>query len=290
MTTQQVELVAARSYHAEVRGRLLREPAALVCLAILVVLLIAAVAAPLLAPYDPNAVSVGSRLLPIGSSGHLLGTDELGRDMLSRLMYGGRLSLLTGILPILVAATIGIILGAVIAYVGGPVGSILARAVDMSYAFPAILIGIAVTASLGPGTANSIIALSIAFIPPITRVAESATRQVIALEYIEAARCAGARPGLIIRTQILPNVFGPVFVYASGMVGLSISVGAGLSFLGLGAPPPTAEWGAMLSSLREAIYTQPVVVALPGLFILLASVAFNVLSDGMRDALDVREV
>ncbi len=289
MTAQQAELVAARSYNAEVRGRLLREPAALACVAVLGLLLVSAIAAPLLAPYDPNAVSVGARLLPIGSAGHLLGTDELGRDMLSRLMYGGRLSLLTGILPILLAATVGVMLGAVIAYVGGPVGSALGRAVDMSYAFPAILIGIAVTASLGPGTANSIIALSIAFIPPITRVAESATRQVIALEYIEAARCAGARSPLIIRTQILPNIFGPVFVYASGMVGLSISVGAGLSFLGLGAPPPTAEWGAMLSSLRESIYTQPLVVALPGLFILLASVAFNVLSDSLRDALDVRE-
>lgn len=289
MTAHQPELVAVRSYQAEVRGRLLGDPAAVLCLGILAILVLSAIFAPLLAPADPLHVSVTERLLPVGSSGHLLGTDELGRDMLTRLLHGGRLSLLTGIVPILVAATVGVLLGAVIAYVGGPIGSVLARAMDMSYAFPAILIGIAVTASLGPGVANSIIALSIAFIPPITRVAETATRRVIVAEYIEAARLSGARWDQIIGRQILPNVFGPVFVYASSMVGLAISVGAGLSFLGLGAPPPTPEWGAMLSSLRASVYVQPVVVALPGFFIFLASVAFNVLSDSLRDALDVRE-
>ncbi|TCO60732.1 ABC transporter permease [Actinocrispum wychmicini] len=283
------DLVAVRSYNTEVRGRLFRDPAAVVCLLILAALVFAAIAAPLLTSYDPLQVSVTSRLLPVGSSGHVLGTDELGRDVLSRLLHGGRLSLLTGIVPILVATVVGTLLGAVIAYVGGPLSSALARALDMSYAFPAILIGIAVTASLGPGTANSIIALSIAFIPPIARVAESATRQVVVQEYIEAARLSGARWHRIILSQILPNVFGPVFVYASGMVGLSISVGAGLSFLGLGTPPPTPEWGSMLNSLRASIYVQPLVVALPGLFIFLASVAFNVLSDSLRDALDVRE-
>jgi len=158
MTTYQPPLVAVRSYQAEVRGRLLRDPAALVCLGILTALVLAAIAAPLLTSYDPVRVSVTERLLPIGSARHLLGTDELGRDVVTRLLFGGRLSLLTGIVPILVAAAVGTLLGAVIAYVGGPLGAALARAMDMSYAFPAILIGIAVTASLGPGVANSIIA------------------------------------------------------------------------------------------------------------------------------------
>lgn len=283
-------LVEARSLRAEVRHRLLRDRTAMACLVLLVGMVVASIAAPLLSGYDLAQVAAADRLLPIGSPGHLLGTDELGRDMATRLLYGGRLSLLTGITPILIAAAVGTLIGAVAAYVGGPIGALLGRTMDMAYAFPAILLAIAIAAALGPSAGNSIMALSIAFIPPIARVAESATRQVIVQEYIESARLSGARWWQVVGQQVLPNVFGQIFVYAAGLVGLSISVGAALSFLGLGAPPPTAEWGAMLSSLRNSIYVEPVVVALPGLFIFLAAAAFNILSDALRDALDVREI
>ncbi|WP_051792183.1 ABC transporter permease [Amycolatopsis jejuensis] len=273
---------------AEIARRIRRDPVAMVAVVVLALLVLSAIFAPWLTGYDPNVVAVGDRLRPLGTAGHLLGTDELGRDMLTRLLYGGRLSLTTGIVPVAVAAVAGTLLGAFIAYVGGTVGAALGRVLDMSYAFPAILIGIAVTASLGPGVVNSLLALSLAFIPPVARVAESATRQVMVEEYLEAARLSGARWWQVLLHHVLPTIAGPVFVYAASLVGLSISVGAGLSFLGLGAPPPTAEWGAMLNSLRDALYTVPVVVALPGLFIFLASAGFNILSDSFRDALDVR--
>ncbi|MET9266976.1 ABC transporter permease [Amycolatopsis sp. NPDC004079] len=280
--------VAAVRRSAEIARRLRRDPVAMVAVTVLVLLVLSAVLAPWITGYDPDAVTVTDRLRPLGTPGHLLGTDELGRDMLTRLLYGGRLSLATGIVPVAVAAVAGTLLGAFIAYVGGTVGAALGRVLDMSYAFPAILIGIAVTASLGPGVVNSLLALSLAFIPPVARVAESATRQVMVEEYLEAARLSGARWWQVLLHHVLPTIAGPVFVYAASLVGLSISVGAGLSFLGLGAPPPTAEWGAMLNSLRDALYTVPVVVALPGLFIFLASAGFNILSDSFRDALDVR--
>ncbi|MFB9923157.1 ABC transporter permease [Amycolatopsis halotolerans] len=280
--------VAAVRRSAEIARRLRRDPVAMVAVTVLVLLVLSAVLAPWITGYDPDAVTVTDRLRPLGTPGHLLGTDELGRDMLTRLLYGGRLSLATGIVPVAVAAVAGTLLGAFIAYVGGTVGAALGRVLDMSYAFPAILIGIAVTASLGPGVVNSLLALSLAFVPPVARVAESATRQVMVEEYLEAARLSGARWWQVLLHHVLPTIAGPVFVYAASLVGLSISVGAGLSFLGLGAPPPTAEWGAMLNSLRDALYTVPVVVALPGLFIFLASAGFNILSDSFRDALDVR--
>jgi peptide/nickel transport system permease protein len=280
--------VTPRSYYGEVRRRLLADPAAIVSLALLVLIVGSAIVAPLLAGYDPIKGDVAARLKPIGTAGHLLGTDEQGRDVLARLLYGGRLSLLAGIVPVLFATTVGTLIGAIAAYVGGVLGALLMRLMDMSYAFPAILLAIAIAASLGAGVANSIVALSIVFIPPVSRVAESATRGVIVQEYIEAARVCGANPLTVIRLQVLPNIFSPIFVYSSSLVGLSILIASGLSFLGLGAAPPAPEWGAMLSSLRPSVYVQPLVVALPGLLIFLTSVGFNTLSNSLRDALDVR--
>jgi peptide/nickel transport system permease protein len=279
--------VPPRSYWDEVLSRLQRDRTALLSIGLLALIAAAALLAPLLALPDPLQGDVAARLQPIGSADHLLGTDEQGRDILSRLLYGGRLSLLTGIIPVLVATLLGTLVGAVAAYVGRLPGAVLMRVMDMSYAFPAILLAIAVTASLGPGVSNSIIALSIVFVP-ISRVAESATRQIIVQEYIEAARLSGASTLEVIRDQVLPNVFSPIFIYASGLVGLSIIIASGLSFLGLGATPPTPEWGAMLNSLRPSIYVQPAIVALPGALIFLTSIAFNLLSNSLRDALDVR--
>ena len=277
------------SYLGEVRARFLRNRAGVGALSVILLLVFASLLAPLLAPYDPLVGRVTQRLLPIGTTTHLLGTDEQGRDMLSRLIYGGRTSLVTGIVPVFVAVVVGTAIGAAAGFVRGFFGALLMRTMDTFYALPAIMLAIAVAASLGPGVKNSIIAISIVFIPPISRVAESATRQVVMHEYIEAARLSGANPLQIVLKQVLANIFNPIFVYASSLVGLSIVIASGLSFLGLGSSPPTPEWGYMLNSLRGTIYTQPWVAALPGLFIFVTSMAFNILSDAVRDALDIKE-
>lgn len=280
--------VPPRSYYGEVGRRLARDWAAMTALGTLLALTLAALAAPALAGADPLLGSVAQRLLPLGSPGHPLGTDEQGRDVLTRLLYGGRLSLLVGVVPVMIATAVGTLVGTVAGYAQGALGALLMRAMDVSYAFPAILLAIAVAASLGAGVSSSIIALSVVFIPPVSRVAESATRQVVVQEYVEAARLSGAGTLQVLLPQVLPNVFSPIFVYASSLVGLSIIIASGLSFLGLGAAPPAAEWGAMLNGLRASIYVRPSVVALPGLLIFVTSMAFNVLSSGLRDALDVR--
>lgn len=280
--------VKARSYRREVLGRFFRNKQGVGALTVILLLIFAAVAAPIITAYDPIVGNVSRRLLPIGTSGHIFGTDEQGRDMLTRLFYGGRISLVAGIVPVFVATLLGTMIGAVAGYSRGWIGAVLMRSMDMLYAFPAIILAIAVSASLGPGVRNAVIAISIVFIPPIARVAEAATRQVIVLEYIEAARLSGANTPQIILYQVLSNIFSPIFVYASGLVGLSIVIASGLSFLGLGANPPNPEWGFMLNSLRGSIYVQPWVAALPGLFIFITSVAFNVMSDAIRDAIDIK--
>src|SRR5215210_1593985 len=255
--------VAPRSYYGEVLRRLLRDQTALVAFAALLLIVGSALVAPAMTAHDPLTGDVAARLRPIGTPGHVLGTDEQGRDVLARLLYGGRLSLLAGIIPVAVATVLGTLVGAMAAYMGRTVGAVLMRVMDMSYAFPAILLAIAITASLGAGVTSSIIALSIVFIPPISRVAESATKHVMVQEYIEAGRISGASTLRVIADQVLPNIFSPIFVYASSLVGLSILIASGLSFIGLGSAPPTPEWGAMLNTMRGSIYNQPAVVALP---------------------------
>jgi peptide/nickel transport system permease protein len=288
-STVDLDAVAPRSYLAEVRTRFFHNRAGMIAVSALVLLAGAAILAPLLSPYDPLMGNATRRLWPIGSTGHLLGTDEQGRDMLTRLLYGGRLSLLTGMLPVIVSTVMGTAIGATAGYLGGPVGTVLMRTMDMLYAFPAIMLAIAISASLGPGVTNAVLAISMVFIAPISRVAEAATRRVIILEYIEAARLSGASTACILRSQVLPNIFNPIFVYASGLIGLSIVIASGLSFLGMGARPPVPEWGFMLNSLRGAIYVQPWVAALPGFLIFATSVSCNMMSDALRDALDIKD-
>jgi peptide/nickel transport system permease protein len=287
--TASLDVVAPRSYLGEVLARFFRKRAGVVALVMLGLLVLMALLAPILSPYDPIVGSAAQRLRPIGTAGHLLGTDELGRDILSRLVWGGRISLLTGFIPVVIATTIGTAIGATAGYVRGALGMALMRTMDMFYAFPAIMLAIGITASLGAGAISTIIAISVVFIPSIARVAEAATRRVIFLEYIEAARLSGASTPRIIFSQLLANIFNPIFVYASGLIGLSIVIASGLSFLGMGAKPPTPEWGYMLNSLRGAIYSQPIVAALPGLLIFLVSMSCNIVSDALRDALDIRD-
>jgi len=278
------------SYWSVVRRRFLRNKLGVVALAVLILIVAAAVFAPWLSPYDPLIGKPADRLENIFSfsSGHPLGTDEQGRDMLTRVLYGGRLSLLAGFVPTLVAGVIGTIIGTWAGLVRGAVGAILMRAMDMLYAFPAILLAIAVGASLGPGLTNTIIAVSIVFIPPVSRIAESETRKIVTAEYVEAARLSGASRIRILRTQLLPNVLNEIIVYSSGLVGVAMIIAASLSFLGLGSRPPTPEWGYMLESLQGDIYVVPAVVAIPGLFIFLTSVTFNTASDALREAMDTR--
>ncbi len=276
-------------YWRVVLRQLKYEPLAMISAGVLLVLIIAAVFAPWLAPADPFKASMLKRLLPIGSPGYLLGTDELGRDMLTRLMYGGRLSLLMGIVPVFSAFFIGTTLGLFAGYLGGRVNMVIMRTLDIFYAFPSVLLAVAISGALGPGLSNSLIALTLVFVPQIVRVAESVTTQVRQLDYIEAARMSGASAFSIIRVHVLGNVLGPVFVYATGLLSVSMILASGLSFLGLGVKPPEPEWGLMLNTLRSAIYNKPFIAALPGAFIFLTSIAFNLLADGVRSAMDIKK-
>ena len=276
-------------YWRVVLRQLKHEPLAMISAGVLLALVIAAVFAPWLAPADPFKASMLKRLLPIGSPGYLLGTDELGRDMLTRLMYGGRLSLLMGIVPVFSAFFIGTTLGLFAGYLGGRVNMVIMRTLDIFYAFPSVLLAVAISGALGPGLSNSLIALTLVFVPQIVRVAESVTTQVRQLDYIEAARMSGASAFSIIRVHVLGNVLGPVFVYATGLLSVSMILASGLSFLGLGVKPPEPEWGLMLNTLRSAIYNKPFIAALPGAFIFLTSIAFNLLADGVRSAMDIKK-
>lgn len=278
----------SRSYWLVVWRQLRRDPMALAAGLVLLLIVGAAVFAPWLAPADPYKASMIKRLLPIGSPGFLLGTDELGRDMLSRLMHGGRLSLLMGVVPVLAAFGIGTAIGLLAGYVGGKVNMVIMRVLDVFYAFPSVLLAVAISGALGPGMSNSLIALTLVFVPQVVRVAESVTTQVRQFDYIEAARMSGANAFSIIRVHVLGNVLGPVFVYATGLLSVSMILASGLSFLGLGVKPPEPEWGLMLNTLRSAIYVNPWIAALPGALIFVTSIAFNLLADSVRSAMDIR--
>src|SRR6202012_5150637 len=237
--------------------------------------------APWIAPFDPYKESVIGRLKPFGWKDHLLGTDELGRDMLSRLIYGGRVSLLMGVVPVFIASVVGGLLGVVGGFAGGRVNTIIMRTMDVFYAFPSVLLAVAIAGAMGGGIGNGMIALTLVFIPPMCRVAETATTQIRSLDFIEAARASGAGTLTIVRYHVLGNVLGPVFIYASSLVSVSILLASGLSFLGLGVTPPTPDWGLMLSTLRQSIYVAPITCALPGMAIFITSVCFNLVSDGI---------
>lgn len=281
-------IAQSRSYWHVVARQLRQEPVAMISAAVLLLIVLSAVFAPWLAPADPFKASMLKRLLPIGSSGYWLGTDELGRDMITRLMYGGRLSLLMGVVPVFAAFFIGTSIGLFAGYVGGRINMVIMRVLDVFYAFPSVLLAVAISGALGPGMSNSLIALTLVFVPQVVRVAESVTTQVRKLDYIEAARMSGASSFSIIRVHVLGNVLGPVFVYATGLLSVSMILASGLSFLGLGVKPPEPEWGLMLNTLRSAIYSNPWVAALPGAFIFITSIAFNLLADGIRSAMDIR--
>lgn len=276
-------------YWQTVARRLLRDKGALAAATLILVLAILAVAGAWIAPHDPYASSMMSRLKPIGTPGFPLGTDELGRDMLSRLIMGARLSLFMGITPVVLAFLAGSLIGIVAGYAGGTLNTAIMRTIDVFYAFPSVLLAIALSGALGAGVMNSLISLTVVFIPPIARVAESVTTQIRGRDFVDAARASGAPAFTIVRVHVLGNVLGPIFVYATSLIAVSMILASGLSFLGLGVKPPEPEWGLMLNTLRTAIYTQPAVAALPGLMIFMTSIAFNLLSDGLRSAMEIKE-
>jgi peptide/nickel transport system permease protein len=275
-------------YWAGVRKRLSRDRVTIFCALVLLAILLAIIFAPWLVPHDPYQGSMLRRLKPIGYPGYPLGTDELGRDMLTRLLYGGRLSWYLGITPVVIAFVIGGTFGVVAGFAGGWVNMLIMRVTDVFYAFPSVLLAVAISGALGAGIFNAILSLTLVFIPPLIRIAESVTTSVRNLDYVEAARASGAGATTIVRVHVLPNVLGQIFVYATGLISVSMILASGLSFLGLGTSPPQAEWGLMLNTLRTAIYTQPLIATLPGICIFVTSICFNMVSDGLRAAMDVR--
>lgn len=276
----------SRGYWASAMLRFTRDPVAMAAALVVLLLIGLALFGPWLAPADPYQSSILKRLKPFGTEGLPFGSDELGRDMLSRLIVGARLSLFIGITPVICAFIIGTVIGIVAGYAGGIVNTAIMRTIDVFYAFPSVLLAIALSGVLGAGIFNSLISLTIVFIPQIARVAESVTTQVRSRDYVEAARASGANAFTIVRVHVLGNVLGPIFVYASSLIAVSMILASGLSFLGLGVKPPEPEWGLMLNTLRTAIYVQPWVAALPGVMIFITSISFNLLSDGLRTAMD----
>jgi peptide/nickel transport system permease protein len=283
-----VRAQAGKGYWTRVRERLRADRTTMIVTALLACIIVMVLAAPLIAPYDPAAGSVLARLKSPGYQGHWLGTDEVGRDLLSRILYGGRLTLLCGVAPVAFALLVGGSLGLLAGYRSGIFNSLIMRSMDVLYAFPSILLAIAICGMLGSGLGNTILALTVTFIPPIVRISETITAQLRSFEFVEAARASGAGPLSIIRFHILNNVLGPILVYATSLISISIILAAGLSFLGLGVTPPDAEWGLMLNNLRQAIWVNPLVAALPGVMIFITSMCFNLMSDGLRSAMDVR--
>jgi len=277
-----------RGYWSGVARRLVRDPVSVACMSVILLIVAAAVFAPWLGLADPYQGSMIRRLRPIGTPGYPLGTDELGRDMLSRLVYGGRLTLFIGLVPVALAFIIGTMLGVTAGYAGGMTNQMIMRTIDIFYAFPSVLLAVAISGALGAGIFNSLLSLTIVFIPPIVRVAESVTTGVRNLDFVDAARASGASALTIMRVHVLGNVLGPIFVYATSLISVCMILAAGLSFLGLGTKPPEPEWGLMLNTLRTAIYVNPWVAALPGVMIFIVSICFNLLSDSLRSAMDVR--
>ncbi|HEY1293005.1 MAG TPA: nickel transporter permease [Chloroflexota bacterium] len=267
--------------------QLRRNRAALVGLAIVAVLVFAAIFAPFLAPYNPYTVALDQRLQP-PSAAHLLGTDELGRDILSRLIYGARVALWVGIVTVVLAGTLGISGGLVAGYLGGTWDAVIMRLVDVFLAFPVIILAIAIVAVRGPGLTNVLIALALVYWTSYARVARGTVLLLREEEYTWAARTLGASPGRIMWRHLLPNAIAPLVVLASLGMGNAILAEAALSFLGLGIQPPEASWGSMLNFGMQFLRDASFLSTFPGLAIFVTVLGFNLLGDGLRDALDPR--
>lgn len=268
--------------------RLARNPLTLIGLAIVLGLIAVAALAPWIAPHDPIAQDLSQRLLPPLSPGHWMGTDEFGRDILSRLIHGAQITLTIVALVALTAPVVGLLIGTVAGYFGGVVDQALMRLTDIFLAFPKLILALALVAVLGPGVENAVLAIALTSWPPYARVARAETLTVRSADYIAAVRLQGAGSGRIIWGHVMPMCLPSVVIRVTLDMAGVILTAAGLGFLGLGVQPPMPEWGLMISSGRKFLFDQWWVATMPGLAIFIVSLGFNLLGDGLRDLLDPR--
>ncbi|MGN7175994.1 nickel transporter permease [Cytobacillus sp. SAFR-174] len=272
---------------AELAKALIKNKMSLVGGSIVLIYIILAVLAPLISPYDPYEIDLVNKLQP-PSADHIMGTDDKGRDIFSRILYGSQLSLAVGFVSVFIGALFGIVLGIISGYYGGWVDTIIMRFIDVLLAFPGLLLALAIVSALGPSLINVMIAVGVFSIPTFARIVRGSTLSVKKMEYIDAIRVLGASDPKIIFVHILPNIMSPIIVQGTLRLATSILSVAGLSFLGMGAQPPTPEWGAMLSDGRDFLFTAPHIALFPGIAIALIVLGFNLFGDGLRDALDPR--
>lgn len=285
-TLHRAERVSAGLWRDAAR-RLSRDRAAVAGLVVVAALVVVALLAPAIVPYDPIDQSFRIKL-QAPSTEHLLGTDEFGRDVLSRILVGTRVALGVGIVPVAIALVIGVTLGLIAGYFGGGVDQVVMRVIDVLLAFPWLLLAIGIMAILGPGIQNVVIAVAIVYIPAFARIVRGSVLSIKEKEYVEAARAMGQPNTRIIVRHVLANAWAPIIVLATLSIGQAIIYAAGLSFIGLGTQPPDADWGVMLTSGREFLRDAPWLGFFPGLAILITVLAFNLFGDGLRDALDPR--
>lgn len=276
-----------RSVWRPVLRRLRRRPLVVAAMAVLALFVVLAVGAPVIAPRDPTALIAGAVMRP-PSAQYLFGTDELGRDVLSRVIHGARISLQIGVFTIGIALALGTLVGLTAGFYGGLLDGALMAVMEVLLAFPQILLAMAILAMLGPSLTNAMIAVGLSAVPVYARTARGTTLSVRSMDYVEAARAVGAGDVRILLRHVLPNMISPVVVLATAGVGIAILIAAGLSYLGLGAQPPTPEWGAMLSESRAYLRQAWWMATFPGLAITLVVVSLNLCGDWLRDLLDPR--
>lgn len=263
--------------------------AAVIALVFILGVVLAGLFANLIAPYGENDGDLTARLMPPGSPGHVFGTDGQGRDILSRLMYGARPTLVAGLSPVVIAGVLGIGLGVLAGLGPRWLNSVVMRTLDVLYAFPTVLLAIAISMALGTGLMSTVIALSAALTPAVVRMAETEVSRMRNAEYMDAARTSGAGWVSITVRQVVPVIAAPLIVYLTAAVGLSVVYAAGLSYLGLGVAPPQADWGVMVNELQSDLFSQPSLLIAPAGVIMLLSIAFNVLGDGLQRLRNVRD-
>lgn len=286
-TSGLVRPVRSQSYLEMVARQFVRNRAAVLGLVITLIFMLTALLAPYIAPYGPAEIDLANRLQG-PSAEHWLGTDELGRDMFSRIVLGSRITLLITAGAVGLAVVAGTLMGLLAGYYGGRVDTVISRAIDVLMAMPGFLLAIAIIAALGVGTTNVVVAVGVFSIPTFARIARGSTLTVRTRDYIFAARALGVNDTRIMLRHIAPNILPPLIVQITLRLATAILSAASLSFLGLGPQPPTPEWGAMLSMGRNYISSGPLLVLFPGAAILLVSLSFNLMGDGLRDALDPR--
>jgi peptide/nickel transport system permease protein len=278
----------SRTFAADVWRRFRKAPGAVVGAAVIALIVLLAVGAPLVAASDPLAQHVAQGA-QAPSGAHWFGTDKLGRDVFARILYGARISIRIGFVAVGLAITAGTLIGLVAGYAGGRVESVLMGAMDVMLAFPSIILAIGITTILGPSITNLMIAVGIVYVPQYARLARSSVLAVKEHEYVEAARAIGARVPAVLARHVLPNILAPLLVQATLGIATAELEAAGLSYLGLGARPPVPEWGAMLNDARDYWLSAPWALIFPGVSITVLVLGFNLLGDGLRDALDPKQ-